>query len=109
MNNINEIEQKIIRLQMELEEAKRLQEEFNTMKFELRLAIMLHENTCTHNHTDGCDWFYEIRNNVHDWFRHEHDRYLVQATRIIEAFNADNIFDEGVITRLVNIITTRKY
>lgn len=109
MNNINEIEQKIIRLQMELEEAKRQQEEFNKLRFDHRMALLLHENTCIHNHTDGCSWFYEIKNNVHDWSHYEHERYLVRATRIIEAFKADNIFDEGVITRLVNSITSRKH
>ena len=29
-----------------------------------KLAIVMHDALCTHNHTDGCGWHYEIKDGV---------------------------------------------
>lgn len=43
-----------------------------------RLADMLHETLCRHNHTDGCGWGYEK-----DWKTWDHLRYLNIASAIV--------------------------
>ena len=53
-----------------------------------RSAIEMHEAMCTHNHTDGCGWFYEVSNGVHDWGG-EHARWLGKAAKI-QAFCQTN-------------------
>lgn len=50
-----------------------------------KLAIKLHKLLCTANHSDGCDWYYNVntRTNVHDWNGHAHKKYLKMAERVI--------------------------
>ena len=47
----------------------------------MRLADLLHEKQCGHNHTDGCDWFYG------EWFdgRPNHGRsvYIAKAQKLL--------------------------
>ena len=52
------------------------------------LAALLHDKLCKDNHTDGCGWFYEIRNGVHEWNRDTHAGWLNKADTI--SFNLYN-------------------
>lgn len=51
---------------------------------EQQLAIFLHQNLCTVNHTDGCSWGYEIHGVIEDWEGYAHKKYLEMAKRMIE-------------------------
>lgn len=48
------------------------------------IAIKLHRYTCKCNHTDGCSWFYEIKDGMHDWSGFEHKRYLNKVKSNVE-------------------------
>jgi len=48
------------------------------------LAIMLHDEFCTYNHTDGCSWHYEIKCGVHDWSGHTHLNWLKRTESVAE-------------------------
>ena len=45
-----------------------------------RIAIVLHDLICRHNHTDGCSWFYELKDKVHDWEKAEHKDWLKRVS-----------------------------
>lgn len=45
----------------------------------LSLARELHSLTCTWNHSDGCGWYYEIKDKQDDWTASAHGRYLLRA------------------------------
>jgi hypothetical protein len=47
------------------------------------IAIWLHEKFCGHNHADGCGWYYEIKNNVHDWNAYTHKTWLEWAEEML--------------------------
>jgi hypothetical protein len=64
----------------ELEAAKRVLDESAP---EHKLAILLHDKTCKWNHTDGCDWHYNIHKGVHDWNSHGHHMYLTRARTVM--------------------------
>lgn len=49
-----------------------------------KVAILLHDRNCHHNHTDGCGWQYAVRNGIHDWNEFAHKEYLKKAQEIIE-------------------------
>lgn len=53
-----------------------------------RLAELLHEKLCHHNHIDGCGWYYEI-DDPKVWIQHAHKRYLDQARRILAITSAN--------------------
>jgi len=48
-----------------------------------QLAKELHGMLCTHNHTDGCGWHYEVKNKKDDWTSHAHSEYLKKAQKMI--------------------------
>jgi hypothetical protein len=56
-----------------------------------RLAMTLHETLCQWNHTDGCGWFYEMRDGIDDWAGDAHGRYLSKAHRLIKFCDNHNI------------------
>lgn len=51
-----------------------------------KLAIELHNKNCKGNHTDYCDWEYDVRNAVdgtyHNWDGYAHKLYLEKAEKI---------------------------
>ena len=48
-----------------------------------KLAVLLHDNYCGYNHTDGCGWMYDVKNGFHNWEGHPHNDYLEKAKKII--------------------------
>ncbi len=78
-------EQKIEALEKELARLKELRDEEAGWTVYQRLAVRLHDETCHHNHTDGCSWYYEISQGRHDWNASEHIKQLSKVARI-EAF-----------------------
>ncbi len=47
-----------------------------------QFAIALHSATCNSDHTEQCDWFYSIKDGVHDWNGWAHRRYLDKGKRL---------------------------
>ena len=64
--------------QVEQAEAKLTPEEL--------LAIDLNGSLCNWNHTDGCSWLYEVKNNVHEWNGYAHAKYLEAAQKLAARF-----------------------
>lgn len=49
-----------------------------------KVAILLHDRNCGHNHTDDCGWFYAVSNDIHDWNEYAHKEYLKKAQEVID-------------------------
>jgi len=49
-----------------------------------KIAVMLHKMFCTDNHNDGCGWFYEVSNNIHDWKGFEHSSWYEKAKEVLD-------------------------
>ena len=81
---MNDLEAKVEQLTIELKTAKEALAAYNGLNEEERLAIYLHQHLCTHNHTDGCSWHYEIKGQIHDFLSDTHARYLVKARQLLE-------------------------
>jgi hypothetical protein len=89
--------QSVKRRQQLLAEQAKNQKEIDKIDEELKaltqmlpeeaMAVVVHDMTCTSNHTDGCGWFYEVKKNVHDWNKDTHKRYLKNATLLHEYCN----------------------
>lgn len=73
MSTIKEIESKIQKHQQELRELEESLIKAKQESPEQQLAKELHGLLCTWNHTDGCGWFYEIKNKEDDWLGHAHE------------------------------------
>lgn len=87
LREISEIERKL----------KKKQEEVDPIG---TVAILLHSITCKHNHTDGCSWFYEIVNGVHDWSRSEHAAQRHRAMLLLSSSVKKGVDADTVITVL---------
>jgi hypothetical protein len=85
-----EIEEEIKKRTRELAD---LEQQLTLAKLEPRyqLAKTLHSIFCTHNHTDGCGWFYEMKNKQDDWLAHTHGEYLQKALKFTHACQAEGI------------------
>jgi hypothetical protein len=60
------------------------------------LAIGLHAELCTHNHTDQCGWEYEFKDKVPNWDGHAHKRWLDKAVKLHNYLEVNNIEVEQV-------------
>lgn len=78
----------------------KLEKDLVTAKLESpdhQLAKELHGMLCTWNHTDGCGWFYEMKNKEDDWSRPAHGEYLKRAQKLIHICDKDGIQVERAI------------
>jgi hypothetical protein len=91
------IEEQIKKRKQELAE---LEKSLVTAKLESpdhQLARELHSMLCKWNHTDGCGWFYEIRNKQDDWNGSAHGTYLKKAQKLIHTCKDEDITVEKAI------------
>ncbi len=93
MKTTAEIQNEINKLSQELTEVNCYESEL-AKGDPKTIAIHLHSVQCKQNHTDGCGWYYEIKNKVHDWNGHSHKRYLASAESFIDTFGTDNIAEK---------------
>jgi hypothetical protein len=77
-----EIEQEIAKRKKEIEDFERQVKILKEETPEQNLARELHSMLCTHNHTEGCSWFYETKQGMDDWTGYAHGEYLGKATRL---------------------------
>lgn len=94
---ISSIEEKIkkqkiglSKLEKELEKAKRESPDH-------QLAKELHSILCTVNHTDGCSWFYEVKDGEDDWTGYSHGTYLKKAQKLIHECEQKGVTVEQAI------------
>lgn len=66
-----------------------------------RIAILLHDTQCRHNHTDACGWHYEKdRGDVHVWTGNSHSNWLAKADAMIAQLGRIGSFDEDTIYKV---------
>lgn len=73
---------------------------------EQKLAIVMHNTMCPHNHADGCGWYYEVKNGIHDWRQPTHGLWLDRAGRFAHfCTNRSVSFEtaEALVAHLHNI------
>jgi hypothetical protein len=63
----------------ELAQLKTQLDHLKTEAPEFQLARELHSVACTHNHTDGCSWFYEIHKGIDNWHEYAHSEWLKRS------------------------------
>lgn len=82
-DKINEIEEKLKTRKKEIAELEAALVRAKNESPSQQLASTLHNMICKWNHTDGCSWFYERKNNDDDWNGWAHGEYLKKANRLI--------------------------
>ena len=104
---VNKMDKAIETLEADLQKLRNEREAMINMPANRRLAIDLHARLCTWNHTDGCGWFYEIKDGIHDWGRASHKGYLNSANAIIGQMKQRGV-EEGMVPALVEIVLKNK-
>lgn len=94
--DIYKVESDIEKRERELEELKNsLQEEKEKRRNlpyneeTLYLAEVLHEKLCTHNHTDGCSWYYDDGS----WSECSRQKYIKKATKLLKISDLVSLID----------------
>lgn len=82
-NKIEEHERNINHIHREIEELKIMRASSETTR---KLAEVIHDEFCTLNHTDGCDWGYGSWESP----RHAQNKWLKKAEDIIEKKEIDS-------------------
>jgi uncharacterized damage-inducible protein DinB len=90
-DTISSIQEQIKKQSSVMDELKLRLEALEKESPEEALSRELHSLLCTLNHTDACDWFYEIKNNKDNWNGFSHGEYLGMAKKIIHKCNELNI------------------
>lgn len=96
MHTVSDLKREIDRHKREVEELERKLEVLSQESKETSVARELHSMLCTHNHTDGCSWFYETKQGMDDWTGYAHGEYLGKATQLVRWCD-----DHGVSTTAV--------
>lgn len=104
---VKKMDKSIEKLEADLQKLRDEREAMVKMPANQRLAIELHGSTCTWNHTDGCSWFYEFKDGIHDWNGNEHRRRLDAANRILGKMKQRGI-EEDLVPALVEIVLANK-
>lgn len=62
-----------------------------------QLAISLHEKFCNWNHTDGCSWWYAVKDGVHDWSEDSHRSYFNKAHQVMTRLRCEPVTEHNVV------------
>lgn len=90
-----DINDEIEKLKNRIKELEKEKQKLEELPVDKQLALFLHKTLCTHNHTDGCGWYYENDN----WDGEQHKRYLAKAKKMIGIF--PNVL---IIKKLIEVI-----
>ena len=74
-------------LQAELKRRDEQRRILSAMNKDHRLAILLHDALCRWNHTDGCGWFYEVQEDIHDWRKRDHQVWLKKSRAALKVLD----------------------
>jgi len=91
---------KIAKLREEADKLERADAAFNALPEEYKLAITLHVMQCRWNHADGCGWYYEMKDGVHNWNGQSHEPYLRKAQVLTTFCNRRNLCIEDAVALL---------
>jgi len=69
-----------------------------------QLADFLHANLCKYNHTDGCGWYYEMKNGIDNWSGPDHQKYLAKANRITDICQKHMIPNTKIVIDIINAL-----
>lgn len=97
-----QLEQEIAEKQLEVAKIEKELNILEALKPRERIAIGLHDILCRHNHTDGCSWYHEVKEDVHDWTRSEHEDWLKKGVRL-EDYIIDHDITEDELFEIVNL------
>lgn len=107
MDEISAIDKQIKELSLKKAELEATEARLRALPPEARLAIRMHNTMCTHNHTDGCGWYYYFRDGVPDfspgnctYYWLNRARYVIQEAKKVGITDADTIIT--IITALQN-------
>lgn len=99
--SIEDLKAKIAKEKIEsaerIEKFERMIREEQARQPDQNLAIALHSALCHWNHEDQCGWFYEIRNEVHNWNGSSHSTYLEKAQKLMTHCKIKRISPESAL------------
>lgn len=99
-----DIDARISELETQIKSLKETKERLQALTPAEDLAIFLHDKLCTWNHTDGCEWHYEIKNGLPTWKSDAQKRYLHNACTAIRAMGSKPEEAAFQIKKIVTII-----
>ena len=103
--NVAELQREIDALMKQRDEAEKREKQIATLPIECRVAIILHNNLCRHNHADECSWCYEMRNGEHDFTQNQHKYWrAVAQKRIINLYKVAVLNEETTIAVIQAIV-----
>lgn len=81
---VKNVDEQILEHQQAIAALERERDYLEGMTPNQRLARALHENLCRFNHTDQCEWFYEVEPGgwEEDWDRPAHTRWADRAISV---------------------------
>ena len=85
---VKELDKLIQEQEKNLAKLRRQKEKLEAQKLtpEQELAIELHKKLCRWTHTDGCGWYYEMKDGIHEWDGGQysaHREWLKKAQKVI--------------------------
>lgn len=90
-DKITEIEEKLKARKKEIAELEAALVRAKQESPDQQLARTLHTMLCGWNHTDGCGWFYEMKNKEDDWTGWAHGEYLKKANMLAHRCQKEGI------------------
>lgn len=94
MKTLEQIEKELFALKKQLVELETLKQKLTELPEKQRLAIYLHDKLCPHNHTDGCDWYYDCDKHGMPNFKHNtQQEWLRKATLLLNKTTYDIVID----------------
>lgn len=100
MSRIDELRSEIEKKKREMESLIEEERFLERSGPEYLLAVHLHGKLCHWNHTDGCGWFYAVKDGKHDWNDSSHKSYLDKARKILR----ETGLDVETIMKVVDLI-----
>lgn len=94
---VSDLTAEIERRKQELAKLETQLEVLKTEPEDVQLARQLHGMLCQWNHTDGCGWFYEFKDDQDVWTGHAHSNYLTKARKLIHQCKAKKISPQDAI------------
>lgn len=104
--SVESLREEMSKLQAELERAEQEERELAELPLGERVAIIMHDLTCTHNHVEACAWQYEITGGRHVFQASEHRHWLTRATNVINRLAANGVTEHDQIVAVIKAVVT---
>ena len=104
-NTIEEIDRQISKTEQELNRLKNEKRKLLDLPLDKRVAIILHDNLCRHNHTDQCDWYYYTQHDIPMFpGSGQQEEYLHKARKLLEVLKPHIRYLETEKDQIQNLI-----